>query len=159
MCLLHAPPAQPASEMAISSSPPLLLPLISLLWTCSCNYSKDEDPVSPGSCSNYHYAVARESWSSGRLGLWESRRDVYQRGKGSRSPLGSPSPPPKWHFPYSEASLGTCLVQVLLARAMLSPRAPSSTQAASSMPCGVPMLPDLPVRWHRVCQHLTMHQY
>lgn len=79
---LHDPPSVPAAGRAGSPLPLPLLPLSPLLWMCGCNYSTDEDPVSPGSCSNYRSVTAQESWSSGHWGLGVEARRV-RRGKGS----------------------------------------------------------------------------
>lgn len=45
-----------SAEPAISS-PPLLQPLIPVLWMCGCNYRNEEDPVSPGICRNDYCKV------------------------------------------------------------------------------------------------------
>lgn len=49
-------------------------------------------------------------WDTGALGV--EARCAY---KGTLISTGSPSLPPKGHFPYSEASHGTFWVQALLA--------------------------------------------
>lgn len=102
---LRDPPSVPAAGRAGSPLPLPLLPLSPLPWMCGCNYSADEDPISPGSCSNYHSITAQESWSSGPLGFGSGSEACTER-KGL-SPPGSPSPPPEGLFPCSEASLGT----------------------------------------------------
>lgn len=55
-----APPVQPEPA---NSSPPLLQPLIPVLWMCGCNYRNWEDPIALGICSTDHYKVGR--WGSG----------------------------------------------------------------------------------------------